>query len=227
MKIYHGTNIEFGAIDLQLCPPNRDFGQAFYTTSIKEHAVRRAEEIVRKSKDGKVTVLEYEFDFDEIIKRNPKLKIKRFDNICAEWAEFVMLNRLRKEGEPQHEYDIVEGPVANDKMFRQFQLYAANKIKLNEFVRSIKFREDTHQIAFCTERALDVLLDYNEPLRYKIENIIAELSVKLMQDRNISKIDAMTIVYNSDIFAKINDDETYIHQKSWQEIYEMLRLELK
>ena len=139
MKLYHGTNVEFGAIDLELCPLNRDFGQAFYTTSIKEHAVRRAEEIVRKSKEGKVTVLEYEFDFDEIIKRNPKLKIKRFDNVCAEWAQFVMINRLRREGELQHEYDIVEGPVANDKMFRQFQLYADSRIKLNEFVRRIKF----------------------------------------------------------------------------------------
>ncbi|GHV28112.1 hypothetical protein FACS1894176_10490 [Bacteroidia bacterium] len=29
MKIYHGTNIEFGAIDLNLCPPDRDFGQVF------------------------------------------------------------------------------------------------------------------------------------------------------------------------------------------------------
>jgi len=222
MKLYHGTNIEFGAIDLELCPPNRDFGQAFYTTSIKEHAIRRAEDAIRKSKKGKVIVLEYKFDFDEIIKINPKLKIKRFDNICAEWAEFVMFNRLRKVEEPQHEYDIVEGPVANDKMFRQFQQYADNKIKLSEFVRRIKFRETTHQIAFCTEESLDALLDYNEPPRYKIENIIAELSVKLMQDRSISKIDAMTLVYNSDIFIQLADENTGLYLKPWQEIYKLL-----
>jgi len=223
MKLYHGTNIEFGSIDLGLCPPNRDFGQAFYTTVIKEHAVRRAQEIVRKSKAGKVTILEYEFDFDGIIKINPKLKIKRFDNVCAEWAQFVMFNRLRKEGDPQHEYDIVEGPVADDKMFRQFQLYADNRIKLNEFVNRLKFRETTHQIAFCTEESLDALLDYNEPPRYRIENIIAALSVKLMQDRKVSKIDAMTIVYNSDIFTQLSDENTGLYLKSWEEIYELLK----
>jgi len=225
MKLYHGTNIEFGAIDLGLCPPNRDFGQAFYTTSIKEHAIRRAEEIVRKSKEGKVTVLEYEFDFDEIIKTNPELKIKRFDNVCAEWAQFVMFNRLRKDEEQHHEYDIVEGPVADDKMFRQFQLYADSRIKLNEFVRRIKFREATHQIAFCTEKSLDVLLAYNEPSRYKIENIIAELSVKLIQDRNIQKIDAMTIVYNSDVFTQLADENTGLYLKPWQDIYKLLKIE--
>jgi hypothetical protein len=98
---------------------------------------------------------------------------------------------------------------------------------LNEFVRKIKFREDTHQIAFCTEESLDALLDYNEPSRYKIENIIAELSVALMQNRNISKIDAMTIVYNSDIFTQLADESTNLYLKSWQEIYDLLKIELK
>jgi len=227
MTIYYGTNIEIGAIDLSFCPLNCDFGQDFYTTSIETHAIRRAQEIVRKSKQGKIMVFEYSFDFDEIIKINPNLKIKRFEKVCAEWAQFVMLNRLRKEDETQHEYDIVEGPVANDKMFRQFQLYAKNRIKMNEFVRKITFREITHQIAFCTEEALDALLAYNEPPRYKIENLIAELSVKLMQDNNISKIDAMTIVYNSLIFAKINDEKNNLYLKPWQEIYEILKLEIQ
>ena len=225
MKIYHGTNVEFGAIDLKLCPLNRDFGQGFYCTNIRKHAYERAEDKV-DDEGGTINILEYEFDFDEIIKINPQLKIKRFDNICAEWAQFVMFNRLRKEEGSQHEYDIVEGPVADDKMFRQFQLYASSKIKLNEFVHRIKFRETTHQIAFCTEKSLDALLDYNEPPRYKIENIIAELSVKIMQDLNIQKIDAMTTVYNSDIFTQLADENTGLYLKPWQDIYELLKIEL-
>jgi hypothetical protein len=225
MKLYHGTNVEFGVVDLERCPPNRDFGQGFYCTNIRKHAQERAEDKV-DDEGGNINILEYEFDFDEIIKINPKLKVKRFDTICAEWAQFVMSNRLRKEGESQHEYDIVEGPVANDKMFRQFQLYANNRIKLSEFVRKIKFREATHQIAFCTEESLDALLDYNEPPRYKIENAIAELSVKLMQDLDIQKIEAMTIVYNSDIFTQLADEKTGLYLKSWQKIYELLKAEI-
>jgi len=224
MKIYHGTNIEFGVIDLSICPPNRDFGQGFYCTNIKKHAIERAEDKV-DDEGGTVNILEYEFDIDKIISINPNLKIKRFENACTEWAQFVMFNRLRKKGERQHEYDIVEGPVADDKMFRQFQLFANNRIKLNDFVRRIKFRDATHQIAFCTEESLDALLDYNEPSRYKLEEKIAELSVRLMQDRNISKIDAMTIVYNSSVFTQLVDENSGLYLKPWQEIYELLKKE--
>jgi len=55
MKIYHGTNLQFGAIDLDLCPPDRDFGQGFYCTNIQKHAQRRAEEKTFKE-GGKITI---------------------------------------------------------------------------------------------------------------------------------------------------------------------------
>jgi hypothetical protein len=225
MKLYHGTNIDFGSIDLAKCPPDRDFGQAFYTTTIKAHAERRAQESVRRFK-GVVTVMEFDFDFEEIMLANPALRVKRFDNVSEEWARFVMHNRLRKENDPTHDYDIVEGPVANDKMFRQFQLFLSNKIKSQEFVRNLEFREATHQVAFCSERAIDLLLDYNEPPRYKTEKLVSELSVALMQDQNISAIEAMYIVYNSDIFTRLSDYSNLLYRKPWQEIYDILKKEL-
>ncbi|MDR1543203.1 MAG: DUF3990 domain-containing protein [Prevotellaceae bacterium] len=61
MKVYHGTNVEFGAIDINKCPPDIDFGQAFYTTSIKHHAQLRAEESVRK-RGGNINVMEFNFE---------------------------------------------------------------------------------------------------------------------------------------------------------------------
>ncbi|GHT65164.1 hypothetical protein FACS189451_12870 [Bacteroidia bacterium] len=226
MKLYHGTNVEFGSIDLAKCPPDRDFGQAFYTTSIKAHAERRAQESVRRFK-GVATVMEFDFDFDEILLANPTLRIKRFENVSEEWARFIMYNRLRKESDPTHDYDIVEGPVANDKMFRQFQRFISNRIKLTEFIKTLTFpKEETHQIAFCTEQAIDALIDYNDPPRYKIEELVSELSVALMQDQNISTIEAMNIVYNSDIFTQLSNYSNLLYRKSWQEIYDILKKEL-
>ncbi|MDR3267475.1 MAG: DUF3990 domain-containing protein [Tannerella sp.] len=226
MKLYHGTNLEFGCIDLAKCPPARDFGQAFYTTNIKAHAERRAQETVRRFK-GVVNVMEFDFDFEEIISANPTLRVKRFANVSEEWARFVMYNRLRKENDPKHEYDIVEGPVANDKMFRQFQRFITNRIKLSKFIDSLTFhKEETHQIAFCSEQAIDLLLDYNDPPRYRVEALVSDLSVALMKDRDISKLEAMSIVYNSAIFTRISDYETGLSRKSWQEIYEILQGEI-
>jgi hypothetical protein len=225
MKLYHGTNIDFGGIDLAKCPPDRDFGQAFYTTNIKTHAERRAQEAVRKFK-GIVTVMEFDFDFEKIMTTNPTLRIKRFAGVSEEWARFVMFNRLRKENAPAHEYDIVEGPVANDRMFRQFQLFSTHRIQLNEFIKNLTFRENTHQIAFCSELAIDALLDYNEPPRYKVEYLVSELSVVLMKDRDITEIEAMKIIYNSGVFSQLSDYTTYLYRKTWQDIYEILQREL-
>jgi hypothetical protein len=225
MKLYHGTNIEIGCIDLAKCPPDRDFGQGFYTTNIKHHAERRAQETVRRFK-GLVTVIEFDFDFDEIISANPTLRVKRFSTVNEEWARFVMSNRLRKENDPGHEYDIVEGPVANDKMFRQFQLFLTNRIQLSEFIKSLTFREATHQIAFCSEAAINLLLDYNEPPRYKVEFLVSKLSVALKKDRDITEIEALKIIYNSAIFSQLSDYKTYLYRKKWQDIYNMLQREL-
>ena len=119
MKLYHGTNVEFGFIDLAKCPFNRDFGRGFYLTNIQRHAHDRAQDKV-DADGGVLTIMEYDFDFENIMLANPALRIKRFENVSEEWARFIMYNRLRKEGDPAHDYDIVEGPVANDKMFRQY-----------------------------------------------------------------------------------------------------------
>ncbi|MDR1879923.1 MAG: hypothetical protein LBQ78_03235 [Tannerellaceae bacterium] len=90
----------------------------------------------------------------------------------------------------------------------------------------LRFREATHQMAFCSEQAIDVLLDYNEPPRYKVEALVSELSVALMKDRDISKIEAMNLVYSSDIFTQLSDYSSLLYRKSWQAIYDMLKKEL-
>ena len=39
MTLYHGSNVRVSDIDLSLCHPYKDFGQAFYLTSVREQAV--------------------------------------------------------------------------------------------------------------------------------------------------------------------------------------------
>ena len=39
MTLYHGSNVRVSDIDLSLCHPYKDFGQAFYLSSVREQAV--------------------------------------------------------------------------------------------------------------------------------------------------------------------------------------------
>ena len=51
-------------------------------------------------------------------------------------------------------YDVVKGPIANDKLSLLFRLYERDIITVDEFARRMQFRELYTQYSFHTERAL-------------------------------------------------------------------------
>ena len=56
-----------------------------------------------------------------------------------------------------HDYDIVEGPMANDTIYNYVQDYLDNKLTREQFWGLAKFKKPTHQISFHTEAALRAL----------------------------------------------------------------------
>ena len=72
----------------------------------------RAAQVVDLLKQGSPSVTVFEWNEDDAIADG--LKIKRFDDYCEEWAEFVLKNRDRHQPQPVHDYDIVVGPIADD-----------------------------------------------------------------------------------------------------------------
>lgn len=53
-----------------------------------------------------------------------------------------------------HEYDIVEGPMADDQIWDYVEDLVAGKISREAFWELAKFKYPTHQIAFYTEKSL-------------------------------------------------------------------------
>ena len=53
-----------------------------------------------------------------------------------------------------HDYDIVEGPMADDTIYNYIQDFVEGKISRTAFWELAKFRYPTHQISFHTARAL-------------------------------------------------------------------------
>ena len=81
------------------------------------------------------------------------MKILTFNNMTEEWLDFVVACR---RGVP-HDYDIVEGPMADDQIWDYVEDFASGKISREAFWALAKFRIPTHQIAFCTDKALQTL----------------------------------------------------------------------
>ena len=153
MKLYHGSDTEIDVIDITRCTPLKDFGQGFYLTADKEHAQRIAE---RRSDFSKKPAIVNIFDFDENRLTDGSLKVKIFNEYSVEWAEFVNKNR---RGESVEKYDIVYGPIADDKVGVQIRLFTEGYITIEAFLERIKFyRGITFQYFFGTEAAISHLI---------------------------------------------------------------------
>lgn len=152
MKLYHGTNIDIQKVDFSKCNPNKDFGQGFYLTDIKEQAQKMAERRTRIAQTGNPIVIEY--DFDEACLKDSSLSVKIFDTPSQEWALFILENRKSSTTGFQHKYDIVIGPVADDGVVFQLERYENNMISLEVLVEELIYRQLNKQYFFGTDAAI-------------------------------------------------------------------------
>ncbi len=154
MILYHGTNVAFDSIDLSKSKPNKDFGQGFYLSADYDQAMAMAKVKVDQLEFGSPVVLAFEVDELQM----DQLRILRYDEYSEQWAEFILLNRRNDTGYPIHDYDIVFGPIANDRVGVQLWKYETQSIDLPTLVRNLQHMKGiTFQYFFGTEAAIKLL----------------------------------------------------------------------
>ena len=141
-QICHGSSVVVEAPRLVSTRYTKDFGPGFYCTVLREQAVRWA---VRFTGRGWLS----HFDYTP----NAGLDTLHFPQMSEDWLDFVVACR---HGDA-HPHDIVEGPMANDTIYNYVQDFIDGKISRAAFWELAKFKHPTHQICFCTERALETL----------------------------------------------------------------------
>ena len=109
---------------------------------------------VEQLETGTPIVLAFEVDEQQMA----KLKIQRYSEYSEEWAKFILLNRRNDTHKPVHEYDIVIGPIANDRVGVQLWKYETQTIDLPTLVRNLqRMKGITFQYFFGTEQAIKLL----------------------------------------------------------------------
>lgn len=154
MKLYHGTNCDFTKIDFRKCKPNKDFGKGFYLTEIRRQALDMAIRRCEFEQSGTPVVQEYLFDEKSL--NDGSLNVKIFSGVCVEWAEFILRNRTSKKN-TVHDYDIVVGPVADDGVVYQLNLYMQHLITIEQLVKGLEYRKLNNQYFFGTDKAISRL----------------------------------------------------------------------
>jgi len=223
MKVYHGSYIEVSIIDLSKCEIGRDFGKGFYVTKLREQAEFWAKRKGRiKNTDGFVT----EYTFFENAYKHCNLNVLRFDGYSEDWLDFVVANR--SPNAIMHDYDIVEGPVANDDIAQRIFVYLNGKISKEDFLEELKFKyQPSHQIAFCTMLSLQMLEWVNKNTDLSSLGIDDIIIQTLIKENNISEKDAIDLYFSSKTYKKLTDETANLFDKSWEEIYKLLKQEIK
>ena len=150
MILYHGSIEIVENPEIRIPSRSLDYGYGFYTTT----SFKQAEDWVKRKLNtntpvGYVNI--YEFDENLIKCLNALL----FDSPTEEWVDFVMKNRTQKGFE--HDYDIVYGPVANDKVYASFALYEGGLIDKQTLISELKTYKLIDQYLFHTEKSLEFI----------------------------------------------------------------------
>ena len=151
MKLYHGS-LEV-VKQPKIIKPNRslDYGSGFYTTTSEKQAKEWVQKRMLETHTNVGYVNIYEFDENKINELNCLI----FNEPTEEWATFVRSNRTKADY--IHNFDIVYGPVANDKVYYQFNMYEAGGISIETLIRELKTFVLVDQYLFHTEKSLSYL----------------------------------------------------------------------
>lgn len=151
MILYHGSLERIETPEIRV--PNRtlDYGAGFYATTSFEQAEEWVRHRMREAFANKGYVNEYSLNTESL----EHLNSLSFESPTEEWLDFVMRNRTERGF--THDYDVVYGPVANDKVYAAFALYEGGLLSKQNLIAELKTYKLVDQYLFHTPKALEAI----------------------------------------------------------------------
>ena len=142
MILYHASKEIVQFPEVRKSRYTKDFSWGFYCTNLKKQAIRWAN---RGTGEPIINIYDY--------RPKDNLKILKFTTMTDEWLDFIAFCRMGNT----HDYDIVEGPMANDTIWNYVNDFIDGTISRKQFWVLAEFKHPTHQISFHTLQAIDCL----------------------------------------------------------------------
>lgn len=118
MELFHGSNVVVDRPKIITDGYYKDFGYGFYCTNLEKQAKRWA---LVKQHGHVVNVYDY--------LENKSLNTLVFDEMTDEWLDFVVACRQGIK----HDYDMVEGPMADDTIWNYVDDFTRGEISRTAF----------------------------------------------------------------------------------------------
>lgn len=154
MKVYHGSTTRIEHPLVKIGRKHLDFGQGFYITDVEQQAIDWAKRPLNRGKEQILNI--YNLEMDKILLAG--FRYKRFESYDNEWLQFVIANRQGQE--LWKDYDIIEGGVANDRVFNTIELLTAGLIPQEEALHRLKFEKPNNQLCILNQHIVDNYLHF-------------------------------------------------------------------
>ena len=92
-------------------------------------------------------------EVNDALLTDPDIKIREFHGPDEDWLYFVVNSRKGVK----HDYDLVFGPVANDKVFTVVNLYESGVLDAPAAIAQLKVYKTYDQLSFHSKRVISEL----------------------------------------------------------------------
>ncbi|MBQ8520068.1 MAG: DUF3990 domain-containing protein [Bacteroides sp.] len=154
MKVYHGSTGIVRHPLVSVGRKNLDFGCGFYVTDLREQAVSWANRPYNQGLSQWLNI--YEFDLEAAI--HSGYKHLHFTAYDYRWLEFVVGNRRGEE--LWKGFDVIEGGIANDRVFNTIELYAAGLTPREEALAKLQYEQPNNQLCLLNQKMVDLYLHF-------------------------------------------------------------------
>ena len=151
MILYHGSNLAIIKPDVLHSRSRVDFGQGFYLTPHYE----QAKQWCRKFMTLKKTAVISSYELDSSAYKD--CKGLKFDDYDEKSLDFIVGCRSGKSAD---DYEIIEGGVANDKVFNTIELFLSDLIDKKEVIKRLKYEKPNWQICLKKQCVIDKYLKF-------------------------------------------------------------------
>lgn len=154
--LYHGSTSIVEQPLVSTGRLNLDFGQAFYLTRLHTQAEGWAKRMMLLRSVDQAYINIYEFDLDTVLQEG--FHMLSFEAYNRSWLDFIA--ESRRGGKPWMNYDIIEGGVANDRIFDTIEAYLDGKYTVEQALEQLVYTKPNNQMALLNQRMIDQHLCY-------------------------------------------------------------------
>ena len=148
--LYHASKVIVGKPDVIHSRESLDFGKGFYLTRLKAQAEKYAERFLRIGYSAFLNV--YRLD-DDLTGFTTHV----FDKYDGEWLDYIVACRRLQS---HTMYDIIEGGIANDKVYNTVDLYMQGIFTKEQALDQLIYKKPNNQICITSQQLIDSHLHF-------------------------------------------------------------------